>query len=184
MWVELPRVTIVGRTPGDYSALASLMTTVAGSLPEEGVRRRGSTGCPHMRLDLTGRAYRDALSLPDLQAAPAGSSTACAVSDAASGVNLLIDLPAGEAGQEQLNLDGRTSEIDGETYEWVVEAVSGVGDGALWTLDPVSERSGELVALFGDQLVRVTSSANEPGEDLKLRAVAAAMVAAAGANAG
>lgn len=176
------RLTIVwDKPPADSAAMTSLLASVAGRLPEadfEDVAAPGAVTCERVPLD----TLREALKLPELQAAPAGSSTACAFSDAGSGVNLLVDLPEGAAGQEQLNLDGRTTTVDGKDYEWVVEAVPGVGDGALWTLDPLSERSGELLVLFGDQLVRVTSSANDPGEGIKERALVAARVAGEAAD--
>jgi hypothetical protein len=169
------RISWVQSVPDqDEAPMVRMLGAAVGKLPdadfEDGVAP-GQATCDRVPLD----QVRAALELPNLEAAPVGAAAACGLSDG-SGVNLIVELPEGEATPEQATSSGRVTTIDGEDYEWTPEAVSGLGSAAVWTEDPVSERSGELVAVFDGRLVRISSSANDPGPEIKERAIAAARV--------
>ena len=93
----------------------------------------------------------------------------------ADGVNVTVELVADGADESVLEV-GREMTIEGETLVWEPEPVEGLGDGAVWMVDPTSGTTGELNALFDRAFVRVSSSGPE-AEGLKERAVAAARLA-------
>ena len=167
------KVTWVQSVPDpDAGPMIEMLTAAVGELPEEPFQDEVAAGqatCDALPVE----ELRSALELPELDASPIGVATACVLADG-SGINLSVELPEGAAGPEQLDVDGRVSTVDGKDIEWVIEPVSELGTAAVWTLDPTSERSGELLVLFGDQLVRVSSSANEPGPEIKERAITTA----------
>lgn len=173
------KVTWVQSSPtDDDAAMIAMLGAAAKGLPGGEFTDSAAPGqetCDRVPVE----SLREALALPELTASPAGVATACALADG-SGVNLTVELPEGEATPEQVTASGRTTTIDGKDYEWVPEPISGLGGAAIWTLDPVSGRTGELVAVFDGQLVRVSSSANDPGDEIKERAITTARVVGGG----
>ena len=70
-------------------------------------------------------------------------------------------------------LDGLGVEVvqDGETFSSSPVPVEGLGDHAVWLADPVSPLSGELYALYGETVVRVTSAGVDGEGPARQRAV-------------
>ncbi len=173
------KITWVQPAPTDDDAgMVALLSAAVKGLPGSDFTEAAAAGqgtCDRVPIE----ALREALSLPELQASPAGVATACALADG-SGVNLTVELPEGAASADQVTASGRVTTVEGKDYEWVPEPISGLGEAAIWTLDPVSERTGELVAVFGEQLVRVSSSANDPGDEIEERAITTARVVGGG----
>lgn len=95
--------------------------------------------------------------------------------DHPSGVNILVEPVTADAGDTALD-SGRETMVDGQTTTWTPEPVEGIGDGAVWLADPITGTTGELSALFGSVLVRITSS-GPSAEGVRDRAIAVMMLA-------
>ncbi|MBX3313993.1 MAG: hypothetical protein KF906_06715 [Actinobacteria bacterium] len=96
------------------------------------------------------------------------------------GTNAIIELVSGAGTKADLAGLGRSSEVDGTTYAWEPKPVEGVGDAAVWLLDPVSKATGELYALWGNGVVHISMTAPTPDVDLRGYAVALALAVGPG----
>lgn len=168
-------VRILSEAPHeDLEKAVALLSLIIPNLAEEPFSATGDGGellCSSIPIE----RVRTALDLESLEATPLKDG--CVFSDD-GGVNLIVTTQGG-ATSDQLEMPPAVTNIDGVDHEWIVETVPDLGDGAVWTLNPVDERSGELITLFGEKLVRISSSASEPGPELKDRAVAVARIVGA-----
>lgn len=110
----------------------------------------------------------DHMGLPGL-AAQSGEA-GCTFADEVGNVFTVSVAP--DAGPEQLDVPPASSVMNGEARQWVVEPADVLGNGARWTVDPFEGSTGELTALFGTRLVKVSiSSTNSTSEEIKKRAI-------------
>lgn len=158
----------------DLQMPADLLELIVPKLPSKPFSDSGEGGealCSTIPVD----DIRRAVASDTLEPTP--MSDGCAFTDG-TGINIIVTSQMG-ATPEQLDVQPTVTNVDGKDFEWMIEEVPDLGHGARWMLNPIDERSGELTALFGEKLVRVTSSANEPGPELKDRAIAVAEVVGA-----
>lgn len=116
--------------------------------------------------------------LPDLKTSPLGQAAGCALSST-TGVSFNVERLPGDVIVAQLEGMSRSSTVDGTERPWTVEQVDGLGNAARWFVDPAGT-GGELDALFGSRVVRITVVAGEGASGLRELAVEVAGIVAPG----
>lgn len=186
VWTETPNLSAgVARTGGaavtvriltelaedNLPTVVGVLSELAGRLPKASFATTEDTGLGICTLVDPGDVA-SAVGADEISASAVADG--CSFSDK-KGMTLIVTRQGG-ATVEQLDVPPIVTSVDGKERVWTVDKVDGVGDAARWTEDPVSQVAGQLTVLFGDRLVRVQSSANEPGSELKERAVALAQL--------